>query len=217
MEKIKELYALRFDEADRIMKNRLWKAICSGFLQKFIERNASILDLGAGFCEFINNIDCTNKYAVDINEDVKRFASNGVKTFVTSSTDMKEIKDSSIDIVFASEFFEHLKNTEELFATFLEIHRILKTGGKLIILCPNIRYLHNRYWDFIDHRLPLSHIGLTEGLILYKFKVRKVFPKFLPYTTKSALPKSPFLLKIYLRLPVLWSIFGRQMLIISEK
>lgn len=217
MERIKELYMLRFSEDNKAQKNRLWKVICNNFFQKYIGRDDTVLDLGAGFCEFINNINCKNKYAVDINAHIRDFANPDVNVLITNSADMKAVREASVDIVFASEFFEHLKNTEELFATFLEIRRILKTGGKLIIICPNIRYLHNSYWDFIDHRLPLSHVSLKEGLELYNFKVLKVVPKFLPYTTKSAIPKSPFLLNIYLKLPFLWMIFGRQMLIIAQK
>ena len=217
MEKINELYSLRFNDRDRKVKNKLWKVICRDFFQKYIHKNNSVLDLGAGFCEFINNIDCADKYAVDINTDIRKFAAQDVKIFVTASTNMKSLKDESVDVVFASEFFEHLKNNEELFETFVEIYRILKVGGRLIILCPNIRYLRDRYWDFIDHRLPLNHVGLEEALLLYRYKVIKNIPKFLPYTTKSVLPKSAFLLRLYLKLPIVWKIFGKQMLIIAEK
>ena len=217
MKKIKELYTIRFNKKEREKKNRLWKIVCSDFFQRYIGKSSTVLDLGAGFCEFINNINCQNKYAVDINEEIRNFANEDVRTIITSGTDMKDIRDSSIDFVFASEFFEHLKSIEELFATFLEIHRILKKDGRFIVLCPNIRYLQDRYWDFIDHRLPLSHVSMREALLLYNFKVIKIVPKFLPYTTKSLLPKSPILLKIYLKLPAIWNFIGKQMLIIAQK
>ncbi len=217
MEKIKELYWLRFDAEERHLKDKLWKVLCNNFFQKYIDKEATVLDLGAGLCEFINNIQCKKKIAVDINEDTEKFAKKDVLIFITSGTDMKTISDNSVDIVFASEFFEHLKNVEELFATFLEIRRVLKREGKLLILCPNIRFLANRYWDFIDHRLAISDASMKEGLLLYNFKVIKIIPKFLPFTTKSRLPKSQILLKIYLSLPMLWKIFGRQMFIVAQK
>lgn len=217
MEKIKELYWLRFNEKERIVKNELWQVLCNDFFQKYIDEKNTVLDLGAGFCEFINNIQCKTKIAIDINEDVKEFAKKEVLTFITSSTNMKAVNDSSIDVVFASEFFEHLKSLEELFETLLEIHRVLKKGGKLLIICPNIRFLANRYWDFIDHRLPISDASIKEGLLLYNFTMLKIILKFLPYTTKSKLPKSAILLKIYLKVPFLWKIFGKQMFIIAQK
>jgi ubiquinone/menaquinone biosynthesis C-methylase UbiE len=217
MERIKDLYWIRFSDKDRIIKNKLWKVLCKHFLQKYINKEDSVLDLGAGYCEFINNVNCRHKYGIDINEDTKNFANKDVTVFIANSKDMKEVKSNSIDIVFASEFFEHLKNTEELFQTLIEIQRILKKGGKLLIICPNIRYLADKYWDFIDHRLPLSHESMNEGLLLYGFKILKIFPKFVPYTTKSVLPKRPFLLALYLKLPFLWQIFGKQMFVIAQK
>ena len=217
MEKLKDLYWLRFSSEERRRKSQLWKVLCKEFLSRYIGREASVLDLGAGCCEFINNIECAHKFAVDINGDIKKFTHEGVKVFVTSGANMREIPDESIDVVFASEFFEHLKDNDELFETLIEIRRILKCGGKLILICPNIRYLSDRYWDFIDHRLPLSHLSMQEALLLYEFNITKVIPKFLPYSTKNALPQWPVLLRIYLRITLLWSIFGKQMFIIAQK
>jgi ubiquinone/menaquinone biosynthesis C-methylase UbiE len=155
--------------------------------------------------------------ALDINQEIKKFAADGVSTIIADCADMKEIADNSIDVVFASELLEHLKNTDELLATLTEIQRVLKDKGRIIILCPNIRYLADKYWDFIDHRLALSHLGLQEALLLYNYKIMKVIPRFLPYTTKSRFPKSSIIMRIYLKLPILWRIFGKQMLIIAEK
>ena len=42
-------------------------------------------------------------------------------------------------------------------------------------------------------------------------------PRFLPYTTKSNVPKWPWLLGLYLRLPPVWHIFGKQCLVVAEK
>jgi len=217
MDRLKDLYYLRFDGSERKVKNELWKALCDNFLQNYIERQATVLDLGAGFCEFINNINCKKKIAVDINPEIKKFAADNVCAIIANCADMKEIADNSIDVVFASELFEHLKNTDELLATLTEIRRALKDKGRIIVLCPNIRYLADKYWDFIDHRLALSHLGLQEALLLYNYKIIKIIPRFLPYTTKSILPKSSIIMKIYLKLPLLWRIFGKQMLIIAEK
>jgi len=217
MDRLKDLYYLRFDSSERKVKNELWKALCDNFLQDYIGRESTVLDLGTGFCEFINNINCKKKLAVDINPEIKKFAADNVCTIIANCMDMKEISDNSIDVVFASELFEHLKSTDELLATLTEIQRVLKDKGRVIILCPNIRYLADKYWDFIDHRLALSHLGLQEALLLYNYKIIKVIPRFLPYTTKSMLPKSSIIMKIYLKLPILWRLFGKQMLIIAEK
>jgi hypothetical protein len=72
------------------------------------------------------------------------------------------------------------------------------------------------YWDFLDHYLPLSHVSLSEALALSGFRVTECRPRFLPYSTKSKLPQSPVLLRLYLRLPPLQWLFGRQMFVVAE-
>ncbi|MDD5109055.1 MAG: class I SAM-dependent methyltransferase [Candidatus Omnitrophica bacterium] len=213
----KELYKLRFDENEKNCKNNLWKVLCKDFLQDFINPDSSVLDLGAGFCEFINNIKAKIKYAVDINPQLKEYANREVHVINTHSANLQGINTGSLDVVFSSEFFEHLKNKEELFLTLKEAHRVLREGGRLIIICPNIRYVGHRYWDFIDHGLPLTHLGMREALLVNKYTLIKLIPRFLPYTTKSCLPKNLFLLKMYLKMPFLWRIFGSQMFIIAQK
>ena len=49
------------------------------------------------------------------------------------------------------------------------------------------------------------------------FTIEEVRPRFLPYTTKSRLPKSGFLLKIYLRLPPLHLLMGKQMFLVAAR
>jgi hypothetical protein len=58
----------------------------------------------------------------------------------------------------------------------------------------------------------------------FRDRMRKVLckhyfqlPKFLPYTTKSRLPRFLFLVKIYLKLPILYKIFGGQAFIVVSK
>jgi hypothetical protein len=84
------------------------------------------------------------------------------------------------------------------------------------VLMPNIRYLHGRYWDYFDHHTPLTDYSLGEALTLSGFTLRRVVDRFLPYTIKQRLfPRSTLLLGAYLRLPFLWPLFGRQMLIVA--
>jgi len=86
-----------------------------------------------------------------------------------------------------------------------------------MILQPNIRYLYREYWDFFDHHIPLSDKSLIEALRVVAFRIEQVLPKFLPYTTKSRIPQNPFLVKIYLKLPFIWKIMGKQMFILGRK
>ena len=128
----------------------------------------------------------------------------------------KKIK-SDVDVVFASNFFEHLPTKDDLVNTLVEIKRILKRGGILIILMPNIRYVGTSYWDFLDHQLPLTDKSMTEALELTEFKIIEHKSRFLPYSTKGKLPKSPIFVSLYLKMPLLHTFFGKQSLIVAQK
>jgi SAM-dependent methyltransferase len=127
------------------------------------------------------------------------------------------LPDNSLDIVFTSNFFEHLPDKAHLLATLREAHRCLQPGGRLIALGPNIRYLPGAYWDFWDHHVPLSDASLTEVLTNLGFRMERVVPRFLPYTMSDGRRHPLVLLRLYLRLPLAWRLFGRQFLVVAVK
>jgi len=214
---IGKIYKKRFDKFEIDKKNKIWEALCAYFFQKYINKDASVLDIGCGYGEFINNIKCREKYAIDLNKECRDFLDSDIKFFNCCGSDLSFLKDESIDAVFMSNFLEHLKNKDEIIKTFLEIKRVLKQGGRVLILGPNIKYAYKVYWDFFDHYLPLSDKALNEALEIVGFTVEKTIPKFLPYTTKSRIPQYIFFVKMYLRMPLIWKIMGRQMFIVAKK
>src|SRR5690606_20335624 len=104
-----------------------------------------------------------------------------------------------------------------LAATLAEIRRILKPGGRLIAMGPNIRYVPGAYWDFIDHHLPLTERSLAEAMLLAGLQPVMSIPRFLPYSTRSRLPKGEFFVRAYLMVPLLWRVFGKQFLIVARR
>lgn len=217
MPNLQELYRFRFSESDLPQKNAIWRTLCSHFFNREVGDNKVVLDLACGYGEFINNIKAARKIGVDLNPDVKRFLGGDVAFFETAATDLSLIADDTIDVVFTSNFFEHLSNKEELDLVLSEVRRVLRPGGRLIAMGPNIKYLAAQYWDFYDHYLPLSHLSLEEGFVQAGFKIEKIVPKFLPYTTRSALPKASFLIEAYLRIPLAWPFLGKQFLVTGSK
>jgi ubiquinone/menaquinone biosynthesis C-methylase UbiE len=212
-----ELYKKRFDGPALARKNAIWRVLCDQFFQKYIPEDSAVLDIGAGFCEFINNIKCAKKYAVDLSSNISDFAKSDVKVFNSSSTDLSFLTDNSVDMVFMSNFLEHLRKKEEVVKTLLEAFRVLRPGGRIMIMQPNIRYLHDRYWDFFDHYIPLSDKSLVEVLQTTGFQIEWVLPRFLPYTTKSSIFQKPFLVWLYLKMPFIWLVLGKQMFVLGEK
>jgi SAM-dependent methyltransferase len=214
---IAKLYTKRFNPAERSEKNLIWQVLCQDFFQRYIRRTDTVIDLGAGYCEFINNIHAEAKIAVDLNEDTSVYAAPDVRVLKSPSTDMRTVADASVDVVFASNFFEHLPNKQEFLKTLQEIRRVLRAGGRLLILQPNIRFLHGEYWDFLDHHIPLTDRTLVEALEVVGFNILEVRPRFLPYTTKSRLPQRPWLVRLYLRVPIAHHILGKQAWVVAAK
>ncbi|MFH2069156.1 MAG: class I SAM-dependent methyltransferase [Candidatus Omnitrophota bacterium] len=212
-----EIYRMRFTESDKEKKTKMWQVLVRHYLQQFVKKDFVVLDLGAGHCEFINDIICGKKYAVDVNPGVKDYAGAGVEALISESTEISVIPDNSIDLVFSSNFFEHLPDRETALKTLQEVRRILKFQGSIVLISPNIACVRWEFWNFFDHTLPFSHQGFCEALAVSGFEIKKVVPRFLPYTTKTRLPQSSRLLRFYLKFPLCWRLFGKQMLIVAEK
>ncbi|MFT3929011.1 MAG: class I SAM-dependent methyltransferase [Spongiibacteraceae bacterium] len=217
MTDLASLYRHRFQENELAPKRRIWETLCQAFFQKFIPETATVLDVACGYGEFINAIECRKKLAIDLNPDTPNFLAKDINFYALPADNMSALKNNSVDIAFTSNFLEHLPSKEVLTRVFSEINRVLKVDGKFIVMGPNIKYLYAEYWDFIDHHLPLSHLSLIEALQLGGFEIETAIDKFLPYTTQSRLPQSPFLVAIYLKFPVVWRILGKQFLVVARK
>ena len=157
-----KIYNRRFDTKERENKKRLWNIFIRHFLKKYIGCDSTIIDIGAGNCEFINQINCKRKIAVDSNQDLKSYAADNVEALISPADNIVAVKDKEVDVVFVSNFFEHLESRQKLLKVIAEIKRILKPGGRVLVIQPNIRYAYREYWDFCDHHLPISDKGMAE-------------------------------------------------------
>jgi SAM-dependent methyltransferase len=212
------LYATRFPEADRGAKDAIWRVLCPHFFQKYVEPSDVVLDIGAGFGEFLRHIDCAKRIAVDIEKLSGRTLPAGTQeVFAPSHQISAHVPANSVDVVFCSNFFEHLPDKATFLATMKEIFTVLRPGGRLLALQPNIRYVGGAYWDFVDHHLPLTHVTLVEAAESLGFEVVEVIPRFLPYTTRSAIPQSPWLVRLYLAVRPMWWIMGQQTWFVARK
>lgn len=206
-----EYYSTRYSfNADR---KKIWSAICE-YLQKYIPESSTVLDLGSGYGDFINNIEATKKIAIDINPEAKQYYNQDV-IFLPSPVDsLAQVKSEEVDVVFASNLFEHLDD-EQIKNTLLEVRRILKKNGRLIILQPNFYYAYREYFDDYTHKKIFTHISLADLLQSFSFESIRVYRKFLPFSFKSRLPKSYWLTKLYLLFP--YKPFAKQMLLVFKK
>jgi SAM-dependent methyltransferase len=212
-----QLYQRRFSDRELQRHGAFWRPICH-YLQRYVQPDGVTLDLGAGFCHFINTIRSREKIALDVNaENLRRYADKEVRIVVASGVDLSMLPAASVDTVFASNVYEHFHSREQVAASFAEVHRVLRPGAVFIILQPNFAYCWRHYFDFFDHRLSFTHLGMVEGLWTCDFEITEVVAQFLPFTSKSRLSTAPWLVWLYLRVRLAWRIFGGQMLIVARK
>jgi len=209
------LYRHRFD-GKREYRDQVWKTLLSARLQNWVGHNKTVLDLGCGWGEFSRNVQAAKLYCMDLNPDSEQYLPEQASFLRQNCSEQWGLAKHSLDVVFTSNFLEHLPDKDALMSTLMQAKYALKPGGKLICLGPNIACLHGRYWDFWDHHIALSDHSLVEALNLAGFSTLRVIPRFLPYTMSNG-PEIPrALIKLYLSLPLLWPLFGKQFLVIAE-
>jgi SAM-dependent methyltransferase len=213
---LKEEYAFRFGEIEEY-RDAVWRILCSDFFSKYVDPSAKVLDLGAGWGEFINNITAAHKFAMDLNPETGERVSDGVTFLHQDCSRRWEIESDTLDVIFTSNFLEHLLDKQSLERTISEATRCLKPNGLLICVGPNIKYVPGAYWDFWDHYIPLTEMSLSELLRMNGFSIELCTGRFLPYSMSAGRTPPLFLVKLYLKMSFIWPLFGKQFLIVGRK
>ena len=213
---LEAIYDQRFN--DHISyRNKVWQVLVSEFFCRFIDSGASVLDIGCGYGEFINHVVCKKKYGIDLNSRARERLQPGITFFEQDCSTTWPLPNNSLDVVFTSNFFEHLPSKQALFGTLSEAMRCLKPAGRLIAMGPNIRFIGGAYWDFWDHHLALTDSSLAEVMRVQNFRIERVIDRFLPYTMVNQRSVPSFLISLYLKMPVFWRVFGKQFLVFARK
>ncbi len=209
-ELLAELYRRRFPPAELARMRAVWRVLVDDFFGPRIPERGTVVDVGAGPCLFINEVKAARRIAVDANPTLAESAAPGVETVVDGDVDLPSIPDGTADTVFMSNFLEHLASPAEVLRVLSAARRILRPGGELLVLQPNFRLVPHRYFDFVDHVVVLTDRSLVEALEATGFTVRELRVRFLPFTSKSRLPKWPWAVALYLRLrPLQWLLGGQ--------
>jgi SAM-dependent methyltransferase len=214
--RLEEVYAQRFDDEDAERKNELWREICA-YLQRYVPRDGAVLDLACDRGDFIRNIDARERWGCDV-RDVAHYLPDTIKFVQTDGLAISDVlPPAHFDLVFMSNYLEHLSSGEHVVEQLRAVSRVLKPGGRVMVLQPNIRLTGQAYWDFIDHKVALTEKSLVEAAELAGFRTDELIKRFLPYTTKGRLPVSSGLARMYLRLSPAWLVFGKQTLYVGAR
>ncbi len=217
------IYRSRFTEREEGNREVTWKVLCRDFFQPYVSPNDCVVDIGAGDGLFLKNIRARRRIAVDLSPHVHDLSRVGIEVIERSATEFRPLLTEQPDVIFMSNFLEHLPAKKLVLDVFAECFSALKDGGVLMILQPNIRYVGVKYWDYIDHHIALTEESLREGLQVSGFEIIRLIPRFLPYTAKSLLgrfmtpDRCEDLVTLYLKNPLAWRFLGAQTFVLARK
>jgi SAM-dependent methyltransferase len=201
--------------AEHPSRATVWKALADHLAAK-VPPEADVLEIGAGYCHWINNVRAARRVAVDVWPELPRFAAAGVHPVVLDiSRGLLSLGPASFDVVLASNLLEHF--SPDAAATVVEeIAQLLRPGGRAILVQPNFRHAWRRYFDDYTHRSIFTDVSLPGLLASKGFAIEDVRPRFLPYSMRATrLPITGWLVKAYLRSPI--KPMAGQMLVVARK
>lgn len=206
----KKYFSSRFTEDFR--RKYIWQKIAK-YVDSLLPLSENTLELGAGYCDWINSTSSHNRYATDISDVIEKYAKSEVKTIVINSTKLM-FQGQKFDRIQASNFLEHLDDIE-LTQTIEVINSLLESKGYLVLIQPNYRYTYKKYFDDYTHKKVFTHISLVDLFLGNDFQPVVVKKKFLPFTLKSKLRFGYKLINLYMHLP--FKPMAGQMLVILQK
>lgn len=209
------IYEQRFGRADSIHKDEVWIEICR-YLERFISPDSRVLDIACADGHFIRHVKAADRWGSDV-RDVRALLPHDVHFIRANGLELGALlAEGRFDVVFMSNYLEHLLSRAEVVSQLAVAHRLLRPGGRILVLQPNIRLVGQAYWDFIDHHVALTERSLVEAASLAGFAAEQLITRFLPYSTLSKLPQHRLLVRAYLRVPLAWRLLGKQTLYIGR-
>ncbi len=193
----------------------VWRLIAQ-YLAPWVPPSAQVLEIGAGYCHWINNVTAARRVAIDLWPETSRHAAPGVDVRVLdAATDLGSFGDRAFDVVLASNVLEHFE-PDVAMTIVASVAKLLRPDGRFIIIQPNFRYAYRHYFDDYTHRSVFTHESLASLLRANGFEIELLRPKFLPYSMRSARTTVPlWLVKAYLMSPI--KPMAGQMLIVAKR
>lgn len=127
--------------------------------------NGNMMDFGCGSKPYRKLFNVESYVGVDFQNEGHPHNNEQIDIFY----DGKKIPlpDAQFDSVLSSEVFEHIFNLDEILK---EIHRVMKTGGKLLLTCPFVWNEHEVPYDYARYsRFALEDIMVKNGFKIISF------------------------------------------------
>lgn len=127
-----------------------------------------LLEIGCGRGEFLEafkklGLDC---YGIDLSDRSTQSPGEDQIRKVDVSKDLLPYTDGSFDIVYHKSLIEHLYSPDNLMR---ETYRVLKPGGRVIILTPDWVSQMKVFYEDYTHSKPYNKVSLHDLLQVYGF------------------------------------------------
>lgn len=147
--------------------------------------------------------------SLQVVQDARARSASGA--FVVGAANALPILSGSVDRVFAQHIIEHLRNPSGAIG---EWHRVLRPGGRLVVLTPNARYPDPAVFEDPTHvRIfgASSLRAMLHGSGFQVIRVKTVLPYLGGHTVFGLRHR-----RMFARLPP-WSSCGRSLIAVAEK
>jgi dolichol-phosphate mannosyltransferase len=132
----------------RVPPQRYWQRRRHAIVTSFVPGHGMCLDVGCGSSRILS--DLGDAVGVDISLRKLRWARKYGKPLVNASAFDLPFADGAFDYVISSEVIEHIPLGEK---PFVEMRRVLRDGGRLILGTPDYGRLSWRIIETLYHRL----------------------------------------------------------------
>ena len=155
---------------DRTPKTDYPSKLVSHLITQFeLPEGARLVELGCGRGEFLAafhqaKCDCTG---LDREESARRFQADLDVRICDVSSDTFPFEDSSVDVVYHKSMIEHVADPRHLME---ETYRILRPGGKLIVLTPDWHTQMKNFYEDFTHCRPYDVAAMNDVLVVFGFQ-----------------------------------------------
>lgn len=197
-------------------KRRFVQKRIINYLANYLQKAETILDVGCGQGDFISQVEGSTLIALDLDPQAENYLPQNIRFINGGMERLAELDSNSIDVIWASNFLEHL-DMEDVLNFLKEANRLIRVtpdSGYLIVMQPNFRYAYKNYFDDFTHKTIFTDKSMVSIMKLTGFEVQVCEKRFLPYSLNSKKARFSFLVGFYLKSKI--RIFSGQMLLVAK-
>lgn len=137
--------------------------LCNYIYENYLKKKGKLLDIGCGKGTHLNAFRRLGINAIGVDRLKEAAADN------TCNLEKEPLpyKDNTFNFVFTKSVIEHVYNTDNFLE---EIYRVLKPGGKAIIMTPDWASCYKYFYIDYTHVRPFNRKNLQDAMLVKGFK-----------------------------------------------